>query len=171
LQKENKEGGPMVKRTSKKFEDDKENAVARKKKRIVLGKRKKDGEKKTLAEKDKRRYFAQIESAQKKHLMKTQMVRFDSSGTQKEFSYYLKLTVAIIIKVYLTDNVKSALWNEGIPAFLSPSAINIYFGMNTGKVNYGGEKQVKRCSYGTGAGVRSIGLDPRYATVNFFSRK
>ena len=158
----------MVKRTSKKFEDDKENAVPRKKKRIVLGKRKKDGEKKTLAEKDKRRYFAQIESAQKKHLMKTQMVRFDSSGTQKEFSYYLKLTVAIIIKVYLTDNVKSALWNEGIPAFLSPSAINIYFGMNTGKVNYGGKKQVKRCSYGTGAGVRSIGLDPRYATVNSF---
>jgi len=44
----------MVKRTSKKFEDDKENAVPRKKKRIVLGKRKKDGEKKTLAEKDKR---------------------------------------------------------------------------------------------------------------------
>ena len=86
------------------------------------------------------------------------------AAERRQFSRLLQKCVWKIVDDYIVDNLKAPLWNPPKSALLVPASFDIYFGDNIEKVN--NKDNVKRYAYAQGSGVKSIGLDPKYAVVH-----
>ncbi len=78
----------------------------------------------------------------------------------------LKRGVQQIISNNMCDNMKAPMGNPAKPALTARSSFNMYFGANVG---FSSGFSVTRAAYATHSGSASIGLDPRFATLNYLN--
>ena len=99
----------------------------------------------------------------------SKVLRWGKKGhTQRRiYNECLSKAVEMIVTDHLQDNMKAPMNCDAQSALVdSKASFNIYFGENKG--DPGRDLQiVVRAAYATESGARSIGLDPRHATLNY----
>lgn len=107
------------------------------------------------------KYYQQIYKARKQGIFYSSVLSWGRHHkSERDMTmYWFRHSVKAIIDDYLYDNLKSPNSNPAQPALLTKkTSVDFYFGDNCGQRDDG---LVDRWSYATGAGVQSVGLDPR----------